>query len=293
VTSPAGDQHDVPTLMIYPHYFAAMGLALAQGRDFDERDLGPDAPQVALVNETFVREVLNGRPPLGPAALLTIGSGVTEIIGVVKDSPYPDLRSAPRPMLYRTFRQTRTGRGQMVLHARIAGSIGAVLPELREAVQGIDKDTPMFDVHSLKDELDAALVRERLVTTLSSVFGIVALVLVSVGLFGVMSFTVSRRTAEIGLRVALGAARVDVAWMIARQTLALVLIGIAAAVPIAWALGRIASHQLSVLLFGVTAFDPVTLAGATLLLILVAAAAGSLPAWRAVRIDPLVALRND
>jgi predicted permease len=293
VTSPAGDLREVPIMMVYPHYFATMGLALAQGRDFDERDLRPDAPLVTLVNETFVRDVLNGQPPRGPAAKVTMDGRTLEIIGVVKDSPYPDLRSAPRPMLYQTFRQTRTGRGQMVLHARIAGTIGTVLPELRDAVQSIDKDTPMFDVHSLKDELDATLVRERLVTTLSSAFGLVALVLVSVGLFGVMSFTVSRRTAEIGLRVALGAARFDVAWMIARQTLALVLIGIAVAVPIAWALGRIASHQLSVMLFGVTPFDPVTLAGATVLLIVVAAAAGSLPTWRAVRIDPLVALRND
>jgi ABC-type antimicrobial peptide transport system permease subunit len=109
----------------------------------------------------------------------------------------------------------------------------------------------------------------------------------------VMSFTVSRRTAEIGLRVALGAARSDVAWMIARQTLALVLVGIGLALPIAWALARVASHQLSAMLFGVTPFDPIAFSGATVLLLVVAAAAGSLPTRRAVRIDPILALRNE
>jgi predicted permease len=292
VVSPAGNKLRVPSTMIYPHYFATMGQPLISGRDFDEHDLRPEAPLVALVNETFVRDIFNGQPALGRTMDNGDGS-FTEIIGVVKDSPYPDLRVAPGPLIYQTFRQTHTGRGQMVLHVRVAGNPSRVLPQLRAAVQDVDKDTPIFEVHTLKDEVDATFVRERLVTTLSSAFGVVALVLVSVGLFGIMSFSVSRRTPEIGLRVALGAARSDVAWMIGRQTLALVLIGIAVALPIAWTLGRIASYQLSVMLFGVTPFDPITFGAATILLIAVAAAAGSLPAWRAARIDPMVALRID
>jgi predicted permease len=293
VTAAATGERTVPILTIYPHYFATMGLALTRGRDVDERDLRPDSPFVALVNETFVREVLLDREPLGHAGAVSLAGQTLEIIGVVQDSPYPDLRSAPRPTLYQPFRQTHTGRGQMVLHVRVAGGMGGVLPQLRGVVQRVDRDTPIFEVHSLKDEVDATLVRERLVATLSSLFGVVALILVSVGLFGLMSFTVSRRTAEIGLRMALGAGRSDVAWLITRQTLVLVLAGIAIALPIAWLLARLASRQLSTMLFGVSPIDPVTVAAAAALLIVVATAAGSLPARRAARIDPIVALRND
>ena len=288
VTPPSGERREAWVSMIYPHYFTTMGLSLRRGRDFDQRDLEPSSPRVAVVNEAFVRDVLNGQIP----STIAFGNEQHEIIGVVQDSPYPDLRAAPRPMAYLTFRQTHTGRGQMVLHVR-ADNAPSVLPQLRAIVQGIDKDTPMFEVHTLKDEVDATFVRERLVTTLSSAFGVVALVLVSVGLFGMMSFSVARRTAEIGLRMALGAARSDVAWMIGRQTLALVLIGIAIALPIAYVLGRVAANQLAMMLFGVTTFDPVTLVAAIALLMGVAAAAGSLPAWRAARIDPMIALRID
>jgi predicted permease len=292
VTPPSGERRETRIATIYPHYFTTMGQSLLRGRDFDTRDLEPSSPRVAIVNDTFVRDVLNGQPPLGPAGTIAFGNEQHEIIGVVQDSPYPDLRAAPRPMVYLTFRQTHTGRGQMVLHVRTANA-ARVLPQLRTIVQDVDKDTPMFEVHTLKEEIDATYVRERLVTTLSSAFGAVALVLVSVGRFGMMSFSVARRTAEIGVRMALGAARSDVAWMIGRQTLALVLLGIALALPIAWALGRLAANQLAVMLFGVTPFDPVTFALATALLIGVAAAAGSLPAWRAARVDPIVALRID
>jgi ABC-type antimicrobial peptide transport system permease subunit len=181
----------------------------------------------------------------------------------------------------------------MVLHVRVAGSIARIIPQLREAVQAIDRDVPIFEIHSLTEEMNAVFVQERLVATLSGFFGVVALTLVCVGLYGLMSFTVARRTAEIGVRLALGAARADVVWMIARQTLLLVLVGIAAGLPIAWILVGLASRQLSALLFQLTPGDPVTIAAATGLLILVAMAAGWLPARRAARIDPIVALRTE
>jgi hypothetical protein len=270
-----------------------MGLSIARGRDFNEGDLRPGAPLVALANETFARQALAGREAPGPAAAVTIGRDRVEIIGVVKDSRYPDLRSATPPMLYQTFLQTRTGRGQMVLHVRASGSAARLIPQLREAVQSIDRDVPIFEIHSLAEEMDAVFVRERLVATLSGFFGVVALTLVCVGLYGLMSFTVARRTAEIGVRVALGAARADVAWMIARQTLTLVLVGIAVGLPIAWILARVTSRQVSAMLFELTPADPLTIAAATGVLILVAMAAGWLPARRAARIDPIVALRSE
>jgi predicted permease len=293
-----------PSLMIYPRYFATMGITIVQGRDFNDDDLRPDSPQVAIVNEAFVRRWLNGRQPLGvqhglTAAVRRRGQGPApvgrpvNIIGVVKDSRYPALREAAPPTMYETFLQASTGFGQMVLHVKVADRSSDLIAQVREAVQAVDRDAPMFQLHTLADEVDAALVRERLVATLSAFFGIVALVLIAVGLYGLMAFTVSRRTAEIGVRLALGATRANVRWMIARQALGLVLAGLAAGVPAAWIVGLAASRQLSGMLFELTPTDPLTITVSVVVLALVGACAGVLPARRAVRIDPMVALRAE
>jgi putative ABC transport system permease protein len=303
LTLPSGTDASVQALMVYPRYFATMGIPLVKGRDFDGNDLRSDSPFGVIVNEAFVREILKGQDPLAVQHGVTrmtgrSTQGVSQrepltIIGVVKDSRYPALREATPPIVYQTFLQTRTGRGQMVLHVRTAGNPGEIARQVRYAVQAIDKDVPMFEVHTLADEVDAALVRERLIATLSSAFGVVALALVCIGLYGLMAFTVSRRTAEIGIRIALGATRSDVGGLIARQALRLILAGIAVGVPAAWIVGRLASRQLSGILFELTPADPITMTAATILLVLVAMWAGVLPARRAARIDPIVALRNE
>jgi len=298
-TLSSGQTVRIPTMMIYPHYLRAMGLSIVKGRDFEEADLGPDARYGVVVNETFVREVLKGQPPLGSGngIMKPIGFSNTvlplNIIGVVADSPYPNLREAPGPIIYQTFLQTQTGRGQMVLHVRVSGDSSRVAPQVREAVQSIDKDVPMFAVHSLAEEVDGALVRERLVATLSTFFGAVALLLVCIGLYGVMSFSVSRRTAEIGVRMALGAERQGVAWMVARQTLVLVCSGLFLGLPAAWIASRLAERSLSGLLFELTPNDPITIAGAGGVLVVVGLCAAWLPARRAARIDPATALRAE
>jgi ABC-type antimicrobial peptide transport system permease subunit len=151
----------------------------------------------------------------------------------------------------------------------------------------------MATVHTVADEVDAALVRERLVATLSGVFGLVALALICIGLYGLMAFTVSRRTAEIGIRMALGASRSRVRWLVTRQALTIVLTGLAIGVPVAWVTGRLAARQLSSLLYEVTATDPIAIAAAIGVLVLVAMGAASLPARRAARIDPAMALRSE
>jgi predicted permease len=300
VKTPSGGERNVPTLMIYPHYFATMGMALSKGRDFDEEDLRPDAPLVAVVNEAFAAELLEGRAPAGVEHGATLSSRgrpaesrPLNIIGVVSDAPYPNLRERTPPMLYQTFRQTRTGRGQMVLHVRVTGDAASVGAQLRNVLQSVDKDVPTFEIRTLAEEVDATLVRERLVATLSTFFGAVALGLVCVGLYGLMSFIVARRTPEIGIRVALGAVRADVAWMIMRQALSLVIVGAAVGLPVAWITARVAAHQMSVILFQLSSTDPLTIAAATGLLILVAMGASWLPARRASRIDPMMVLRND
>ena len=286
--------------IVYPRYFATMGIPIVKGRDFTDDDLRPNAAPAVLVNEPFVREVLNGREPLGVAhgVMTQAGRGAGQlsplnIIGVVKDARFPGLRDRTRPTVYQTFLQANTGFGQMVLHVRVSRSSAEIVPPVLAAVQAIERDVPMATVRTLADEVDAVLVRERLVATLSGIFGLVALALICIGLYGLMAFTVSRRTAEIGIRMALGASRSSVRWLVERQALATVLAGLAIGLPAAWVTGRLAARQLSSLLYEVTATDPITIAAAIGVLVIVAMGAGSLPARRAARIDPAMALRSE
>jgi ABC-type antimicrobial peptide transport system permease subunit len=215
------------------------------------------------------------------------------IVGVVGNTRFPALREPAAPLVYQTFLQANTGFSGLTLHVRAEHASVGLMGQLRELVQAIDRDVPIADVHTLADEVNAALVRERLVATLSGAFGLVALVLICIGLYGLMAFTVSRRTAEIGVRVALGATRANVRWLVGRQALAVVVAGLALGVPAAWVAGRLASRQLAGLLFEVTPADPVTFGSAILTLVFVALGAGLVPAHRATRIDPTVALRNE
>jgi ABC-type antimicrobial peptide transport system permease subunit len=181
----------------------------------------------------------------------------------------------------------------MVLHVRAARDSADIMRPIVAAVQEIARDVPMAPVRTLAAEVDAALVRERLVATLSSLFGCVALALICIGLYGLMAFTVARRTPEIGIRMALGATRSDVRWLVGRDAFAIVLLGLATGLPAAWIAGRLASRVLSPLLYKVTTTDPITIAVAIGVLLLVTMAAGVLPARRAVRIDPMNALRAE
>jgi ABC-type antimicrobial peptide transport system permease subunit len=151
----------------------------------------------------------------------------------------------------------------------------------------------MFDIHTLAEEMDAALIQDRLIATLSSFFSVLALLLASVGLYGLLAFTVVQRTGEMGIRTALGAQRGAVVWMILKEALCLVLIGVAIGVPVSLGAARLVSSRISGLLFGLKATDPLTIAAATALLVMAAAIAGYLPARRASRVDPMVALRNE
>ena len=181
----------------------------------------------------------------------------------------------------------------MTLHVRISDSSAGVVSRVREEVQQIDKDMPLFAIYTLADQMNSLLSRERLVATLWSLFGVLALLLASVGLYGLMAFSVVQRTGEMGLRMALGAARQSVVRMVMREALLLVFVGLVVGVPCALIAGRLASNQVSGLLYGLSATDPLTMIGTMLVLVGVAAVAAYLPAARASRVDPMVALRND
>jgi predicted permease len=291
---PSGEQKQVLVTMVYPKYFATMGIPMVAGRDFNARDLGESSPPVIVVNEVFARQSFSGENPVGkPCLVRTRSRAPCEIIGVVKDSRYTNLRGDTPAMAYQPFLQTQTGRGQMALHVRTAGSAGLILPRVREEVQKVDRDLPMFEVHTLAEELDTALIRERLIAMLSSFFSVLALLLACVGLYGLLTFAVVQRTSEMGIRMALGASRRDVVCMVMREALALAAIGVAIGVPSALAAARLASSQIAGLLFGLKATDPLTMAAAAVLLAAVAAIAGYIPARRASRVDPMVALRNE
>jgi predicted permease len=291
VELPAGGQLEVLVPMIYPKYFAAMGIPIVAGRDFNDADMTETAPLVAIVNEAFARAVFPGKPAVGRTA--RIGRETRHIIGVVKDSTYISLRLDTPPTAYQTFLQTNTGRGQMVLYARVRGNTASVVPQIRHAVQRVDPTLPLFELRTLQNEMDAALVRERLIATLSSVFGVVALALACVGLYGLRAFSIAQRTAEVGVRMALGAKRVDVVLMMMREALVLVVAGMALGLAGAMVTARLAASQMSALLFRTNVTDLATIAGATLILGGVASLASYLPARRASRVDPMMALRNE
>jgi predicted permease len=288
---PSGEEKAALVPMVYPHYFATMGIGVVAGRDFSDGDLREGAPLVAVVNETFARQAFRGAPAVG--AQLRQGNELREIVGVVRDSRYTNLRGDTPPIVYQTFLQTRTGRGQMALYVRASGAAGSVMPQIRQLVQDVDRTLPLFEIHTLADEVGAVLIQERLIALLSTVFSVLALLLVCVGLYGLLAFSVVQRTAEMGIRIALGAGRANVVWTVMREGLWLVGLGVAIGVPTALAVARVASHQISGLLFGVGTSDPLTIAAALLVLVVVAAGAGYVPARRAAGVDPIVALRSE
>ena len=290
-TLPSGAEQRALVPMIYPNFFETMGIGLVAGRDFNDSDLSPQSPLVVVVNETFARQAFGGASAVGQQ--LRQRNDMIEIVGVVRDSRYTSVRDETPPTVYQTFLQTRTGRGQMALYVRTASSPAAVISQVRQAVQDIDRDLPLFAIHTLAEELGAVLIRDRLIATLSTVFSALALLLACVGLYGLLSFSVVQRSSEMGIRMALGANRADVVWTVMREALLLVAAGVIIGIPAALVLGRVASNRISGLLFGLQATDPVTIAAATLLLALIAAGAGYVPARRASRVDPMVALRNE
>jgi predicted permease len=265
-------------------FFETMGIPIVIGRPFDGRDREASQP-VAVVNERFVKEFFPEEDPIGRT--IRSNGRLYEIIGVSGDTPYA-LRDSVPPTFYRCFTQADEP-GAMTFAVRTTASGPMVMNSVRAAVRGIDKDLPVFDVRTQTEQIDALLSRERLFVALTSAFGALALALASIGIYGVMAHGVSRRTSEIGLRIALGAERRDVLVMVLREASAIAAIGATIGAGVALALSR----YIRAMLFGITPTDPVTIGGAVVAMIAVALVAGWLPAWKASRLDPMTALRHE
>ncbi len=277
-------------MTVYPHSFATLGIPLLAGRDIGPQDT-QESQRVAVINESMGRRFFGAENPIGRrfGVAYPMRARPMEIIGVVKDAKYINLRQEGRPMFYMPFAQPSTGMGQMTLVVRTAGDTAPIAAAMQREAQALDPAMPRFEVETLAAQLNVSLTQERLVATLSSVFGLLALVLVCIGLYGVLAYDVARRTHEIGIRMALGASARQIVRLVLGETLWVV--GIGAVIGLGAALA--ATRWVKSLLFGLQPHDPLTIGLAVLLLLAVAAVAGYLPARRASRVDPMVALRHD
>jgi putative ABC transport system permease protein len=269
---------------IAPRYFETMHTPVVLGREFTAHD-DIASPAVAIVNQAFVRRHLPDRDPL--AAQLSISNGPDcQIVGVVKDAIYETLREPPRPTVYAPYLQR--GAGGVTFEIDAAGSIAQVASSVHADVQPSLPGTPVR-VRSLTAQVEKSLIQERMMATLASGFGALALVLAAIGLYGLLAYAVARRTSEIGIRMALGAQRGQVVGLVLRQTCALTGIGIALGLSGA----AVVTRSLAGMLFGLTPLDPVTFIAASFMFAVVALLASYLPARRAAKVDPLVALRYE
>jgi predicted permease len=275
---------------VSPGFFTALGTRIVAGRDFDNRDSQPTAPagyRSAIVNESFVKRYFRGRSPLG--ALICQGSGPDakpniEIVGVAADFSYRGLREESEQAYFPIFEGEVDGGN---FYVRIRGTPEAAFQSIRRVVHDADPALPITYVRTVQEQVSRSLNTERMLATLSGAFGTLALLLSLVGLYGVMSFVVTQRTREIGIRLAIGATRSSAIWLVLRDALVMIAAGTLIALPCVWALGRLVESQL----FGVSPTDPSAIAAATLLLTLASFGAALIPAYRAATVNPTEALR--
>jgi predicted permease len=280
-----------PWNLISPDFFRTLEIPLLQGRDFTPRD-GPTAPKAAIINEAMARFYFGNDSAVGKRlSFISPEGGEIEIVGVVADTKYGSLREATPHMLYLPYFQPPSGSlgFGITLEIRTTGNPESVAGAVRQALRGVEGDVPILAFTTLAEEVNNSLAQERMVAGLSSFFGLLALVLASVGLYGVMAYTVAGRTGEIGIRMALGARRPEVLWMVLQESLEHVAMGVVLGVPLAFAFARLISSQL----YGITNGDPLTICAAMALQASTAAVASYIPARRAAKVDPIVALRNE
>jgi predicted permease len=271
-------------------FFTTLGTSVLAGRDFDDRDR-VGSPVVAIVNEAMAKKYFGASSPLGKQYRLalhdTLGPPV-EIIGVVKDAKYLDLRETTAPTIYLSWWQGDNSWPSLSYELRSRLPTSELAPRIKAAVADVSRAIPL-ELKPLAAQVDASLTRDRLLATLSGFFGALALLLATVGLYGTLSYSVARRRNEIGIRIALGAARARVIRLVLGEVTRMIVIGIL----LGLATAIVSARLVQAFLYGMTPSDPWTLAGAAVILAAVGLAAGTLPAWRAARVDPIAALREE
>ena len=300
-TPPKPENNPEPYMnSISPNYFATLGVPIVAGRDFTANDNrivkhGPEVwnwvPTTIMINEKFAKKYFAGRNPIG----LHLGYGADpgtaldmEVIGVVKDFKYTNLRDDIQEQAYVPYLGDRF-LGEMTIYLRTTSDPAQLMTAVRAKVRDMDSNLPVYAMRTTEVQINNSLTTERLIASLSAVFGFLATLLAVIGLYGVMAYTVAQRTREVGIRIALGAARGNVIWLVMREVLILVVIGVVAGLVFSLVLTRVVQSQL----FGLTPHDPLTLILATAALALIACAAGYIPALRASRLDPMAALRYE
>jgi len=295
-------RHSTARQMARENYFATLEIPFLRGRGFTAQD-DARAPQVAIVNQTFAREFFPNDDPLGKRITFRGDKRVVEIVGVVADAKYTNQRRNIPPLLYTTWRQEGAVIGEMYFSLRTVGEPTALFPNVRQLVRELDSNLPITEVSSQTARSQATLGQERLSARLLSFFGGVALLLAAIGLSGVLAHSVSQRTNEIGIRMALGAATANILRLVLWQGLKLALLGLVIGAAIGYGLKRLLANQsfapeswqarMANQLYGVSVTDPLTVAVIALLLILVALLACWIPARRATKVDPMIALRSE
>jgi predicted permease len=285
----AQDGEDMQAFMnsLSPDYFRTMGIDIVEGRDFRRLD-AKEETTVAIVNKRFAEHFF----PRGSAIGKHVGFGVgptaklnIEIVGVVANALY----EGPREGVRRQVFIPNWGKNSATFYARTTAASAAAYGLVRNEARKLDASMPVYAMKTLEGQLDETLMSDRLIALLAAGFGLLATLLASIGLYGVMAFVVARRRKELGIRLALGAEPGNVIWLVMREVLLLLAIGLAAGIPAAMGLGRFVASQL----YGIQARDPFTAAATLIFLTLVSAAAGLIPAHRASRIDPILALRYE
>ena len=284
---PDENDQEIYRMVVSSGFFDVMGMPVIRGRALTDRDVR-SSPRVAVINETAARKFFGDEDPIGKRyGSAPDSTSETEVVGIVKDAKYASVREAAPPTLYESYRQSP--RPAAVIEVRTTGAPMALVGSIRQAVRNVDPNLPIADISTQAQNIERRFSREKLFAQAYAIFGGVALLLASIGLFGLMSYNVSRRTAEMGIRMALGAQRVDVVRLVMRESLILVGIGLIIGAAIGLASGKL----VSTMLFSVPPNDVLTFASAVTVMIAVSTLAAYLPARRASRVDPIVALRYD
>jgi predicted permease len=271
-------------------YFVTMRIPIIAGRGFTAQDTATSM-RVGVVNQALAKQAFPNQNPIGKTFTTTDMENrklIYTVVGICADTRYANLRDDPPPTFFLSYKQADVSWG-MTFAVRTRLSRAAITPGLRRAVQLVDPDLPLMDVRSQSEQIDEITTSERIFADLTGGFGVLALALACIGIYGIMAFAVSQRTNEIGIRMALGARPEQVLWMVLAEASWMAVLGLLAGVGGALALGRLIASML----YGLEAWDPATFAGSTLLLIVVALAASWVPARRAAGVDPMRALRHE